>query len=132
MPGISAPRPLIVTGFVAGADLTAKQFCLLKYSAANALTYAAADTDLAVGVCYNKPYTGEAVELVPLGQVCMMKVDGNAGAIVPGTRLVSDAAGVGHASTTNVKRASAIALDSSSADGDVIMVALIASDISLA
>jgi hypothetical protein len=131
MAGIAAPKPLIVTGFTAATDLTGKQYCLLKYSAENTLTYAAANTDLAVGVLYNEPYTGEPVELVPLGQICMMKVDGNAGAIVPGTRLTSDAAGVGHATTTNLQRVSAIALDNSSADGDVIMVALIASDVSL-
>lgn len=131
MPGIAGPHPTIITGFVAGADLRGYQYCLVKYSAANTVALAAADTDLAIGVLYNEPYTGEPAEIVPLGQVCLLKVDGNASAITPGTRLASGADGRGHATTTDHKRVSAIALDNSSADGDVILAALIASDVSL-
>jgi len=132
MAGVAPDRPpVIMPGFVAAADLSAKQYHIALYSAANKLTVASAATDLMVGVIYNEPYTGEPIELVPPGQVCLMIVDGNAGAIVPGTRLTSDASGHGIATVTNLDRVIAIALDNSSAAGDVICVALIPSDVSL-
>lgn len=131
MPGISVPQPLILGGYVAGEDLTGCQYCAVKRSAANTVVKGAADTDLCIGILYNEPYTGEPCEIVPPGQMCMMKVDGAASAITAGMRLVSDAAGVGHVSTTNLKRSLATAWDDSSADGDIIAVAFNPSDISL-
>jgi len=131
MPGIMVTPPVKITGFRAYTDLTTYQYCMVKYQAANVATVASANTDLVFGVLYNEPYTGEPCEIVPPGQICLMKVDGAAGAIVPGTRLASGSDGRGHSITTNVKRASAIALDNSAADGDIIAVALIPSDVSL-
>jgi len=131
MPGVFVPEPVKITGYIAGEDLTGCQYCFVKRSAANTVVKGAADTDLCIGVLYNEPYTGEPCEIVPPGQVCMLKVDGNASAITAGMRLVSDAAGVGHYSVTNLKRSQGMALDDSSADGDIIAFAFIPSDISL-
>lgn len=131
MPGVSAPEPMKISGYVAGADLTGYQYCLVKRSAANTVIICTADTDLAIGVLYNEPYTGEPAEIVPPGQVCMLRVDGNASAITAGMRLSCNSTGEGIYSVTNLKRQNAIALDDSSAANDEIAVFFAPCDISL-
>ena len=132
MPGVSVPRPMLISVYVAAADLSAYQYCLVKRTAANTVNICTADTDLAIGVLYNKPdAAGAPCEIAPPGQCVMLRVDGNASAITAGMRLSCNSTGEGIYSVTNVKRQNAIALDDSSAANDEIAVAFAPCDISL-
>lgn len=123
---------MLISGYVAAADLSAYQYCLVKRSAANTVNICTADTDLAIGVLYNKPdAAGAPAEIAPPGQCAMLRVDGNASAITAGMRLSCNSTGEGIYSVTNVKRQNAIALDDSSAANDEIAVFFAPCDISL-
>lgn len=81
--------------FVAGADLSAKQYYLVKLSAGTVIPCAAV-TDVPIGVVQNNPLSGEAAEVVLLG----------------GTKVVSSAnlaAGVQIGTTTAGKVAALVA-----------------------
>ena len=106
----------------AAVDLSAYQYCFVYENAAGTVTFCGAGGK-AIGVLLNKPVAGAVAEIAPLGVVCMVKVDGNAGAITYGSSwLISDNAGKGVASTTDKAVALGLALESSGAAGDVILV----------
>lgn len=132
MPGVGCPDPILIPGYFAAADLSSYQFCLVKRTAANTVNICTADTDLALGILYNKPEAaGAPCEIAAPGQLCRMRVDGNASAITAGMRLSCNSTGEGIYSVTNVKRQNAIAWDDSAAANDEITVFLSPCDISL-
>ena len=101
------------------ADLSNYQFCFVTMSGAETVTFCGAGGK-PVGVLQNKPDTiGHAAAIVTHGptQLC---VDGNAGAISRLSWLKSDSAGKGVATTTDKDVVGAMALQASSAAGDVI------------
>lgn len=59
-----------ITGMKAAADLSAKQYFLVKASVTNAgeVALVAATTDEVLGVLQNKPVAGEEAEIVAIGQ----------------------------------------------------------------
>lgn len=105
----------------AGADLSAKQYCFAKHSGTNdTVTYAAAGTDVVIGVIQNKPASGEAVELTHLGVSKVL-----AGAVVAsGARVMPDSAGKAITATT-AGRACGIALVNAAAADELIPVLLV-------
>lgn len=87
-----------LTGLKAGADLSAKQFYLVKMTADNTVGVCAAVTDIPIGVLQNAPTSGETAEVCALGvckisgdadldvgQVIGTSSDGQAQTVVPGT-----------------------------------------------
>lgn len=78
--------------FVASADLRTKQFFLVKlHTVATQVALAGAAEDV-VGVLQNKPNTGEAAEVAPIGAGQKLKCVAGA-AIAIGARIGCDAAG---------------------------------------
>lgn len=113
--------------YVAGADLTARQFRFVRLSttADNTVIICGAG-EKPFGVLLNKPNTGETAQIAPCGTgaICTLEVDGAAGAIVRGDALASDADGQGVVDATDGAQVGAIAQQTSSALGDLITVAL--------
>lgn len=56
-----------LTGLKAAADLSAKQFYLVKLTAANTVNVCAAVTDVPIGVLQNTPTSGQAAEITSVG-----------------------------------------------------------------
>lgn len=81
--------------YVAGADLSAKQFHIVKASAVDGkagIVAAAAATDELLGINMDKPLSGEAagVAAVTKGGICPVAYGGT---VTVGAKLTSDAAG---------------------------------------
>ena len=75
----------------AGVNLSAKQYRLVKMSAANTVTICAANTDEIIGVLQNKPTTAQAAVVRVLGTT---KVScGTPVAVTFGSRVTTDANG---------------------------------------
>ena len=76
---------LQVTGLVAGGDLSAQQYKVVKFaSTAGAVVVVTATTDAAIGVLQNDPTTGQAAEIVGFGEAIALAGvnDLNAGELV--------------------------------------------------
>ncbi len=101
----------------AGADLSAKQYHLVKLASATTVTYCAAITDIPIGVLQNNPASGEVAEITFIGVTKIVadgtiaaganigtSNDGQADSIVAGTdttvRLVGTAIGAASAGET--------------------------------
>jgi hypothetical protein len=54
-------------GCTASADLSAKQFCFVKFSAARTVTVCSATTDKPIGILQNKPTSGHAATVATSG-----------------------------------------------------------------
>lgn len=105
--------------FKAGADLSAKQYYAVKYSAADTVILtAAAGTEVnAIGILQNKPADTQAATVMVAG---VSKAIAGA-AITVGTLVMADNGGKVIAATTGTK-ALGLALVAATADGDVISV----------
>lgn len=113
----------VVTG-KAENDLSAKIYYAVELSGAN-LQVDVPDNagDTVFGVLQNKPTAGQAAAVMVLG-ITKWVSDGNAGAIVVGDVLGTDAAGKAVKKTANNAKIAGIALSASSADGTIIDVLL--------
>ena len=58
---------LKITGLVAGADLTAKQYLAVKLTESGTVDVVAAVTDKVIGILQNAPDSGEAAEVMVSG-----------------------------------------------------------------
>lgn len=109
--------------FIAGADLSAKQFYAVELTAANTVSVASAATDAGIGILQNKPKAGEAARVMHLGRSYGL-ADGSSVAIAVGDWVGPAAGGV------LVKKATADfstigrALTAAAAAGVLIEVAL--------
>lgn len=108
--------------FKAGADLSAKQYYIVKLdSTQNQVVVATAATDKLLGVLLNNPVSGQEARVhMNTGTV---KVVAGA-AIALGAYVTAGGAGKGAATTTDKDKCIGIALEAALADGDIIEVAL--------
>lgn len=63
------------SSFIAGGDLSAKQYCFVKLSADKTVVVCAGATDVPVGVLQNNPVSGQTAEVCVIGET---KVSGDA------------------------------------------------------
>jgi hypothetical protein len=84
--------------FIAGADLSAKQYYLVKLTADNTVDLAGAG-EQAIGVLQNKPTIGLAARVRVFG--VSRFINGTAGAIAYGVKVTADADGKGVAATAD-------------------------------
>jgi hypothetical protein len=75
--------------FIAGADLSGKQFYAVKISAARTVALGAAATDRCIGILQNDPASGQAAVVRMIG---LSKAISGA-AVTVGAEVTSDAAG---------------------------------------
>ncbi len=110
--------------YEAQTDLSTKQYyAVALQSDENRVALAAAG--VAHGILQNKPSAqGQGAEVRHLG-ISRHVVDGNATNIAIGDLITSDAAGKGVVADTINDLAYAIALEASTADGDIISVLMI-------
>lgn len=102
----------------ASADLSTYQYHAINIASA---AVALAGTGNAMGILQNKPISGEPADICFFG-ICMMLVDGSGAAIAEGDALGSDASGHGVKQATDNGVMVAIALEASTAAGDIITV----------
>lgn len=112
-----------IAGVIAASDLSAaaKQYTLVVLDATGKEADTAGADAVVAGVQINKPAADEAVDIMCYGTV-PVRVDGNAAAIAPMDRLETDANGYGVKSTVTKHNSFGIALEPSTAAGDVIAV----------
>lgn len=106
----------------ANADLSAKTYYIVKWTAANQCGLAAAATDKFAGVLQNKPKSGEAAAIRSMGTTKLV-VDATTD-IAVGDRITSDSAGKGIKTTTDTDNTIGTAMEAATADGDIIEVQL--------
>ena len=111
----------ITQGYItqtAAADLSAKQYFIMRVTAADSVNVTTAATQVAIGVLQNKPGSGEAATLSREGDVTKLVAGA---AIAAGASVTSGAAGKGATGATG-NQCVGIALTAASADGEVIKV----------
>ena len=79
--------------FVAGGDLSTKQFYAVELTAPNTINVTNAATDAAIGILQNKPKAGEAATVMHLGRSYAVS-DGSSVAIAAGDWVGPNASGV--------------------------------------
>lgn len=111
--------------YLAGEDLSAKQYTFVKFSSSAARTVVAVSgtSDVPCGVLMNAPASGEAADVAMLGGGAKLKV---AGAIAPGGRVKTNASGQGVAASADGEWVCAHvdATGANSASGDIVPVVL--------
>jgi len=105
----------------ASADLTAKQYHLVKVSGEQTVTFSAAGTDNTIGVLQGKPNTNEPAQVRTVQGLVTKAVAG--AAIAAGALVMSNAAGrvITRTATNHVVGR---ALQAAAADGEVIEVSI--------
>lgn len=96
------------------------QYHFMKLSTTGQLVVCGAG-DKIIGVLQDTPASGVAGEYFYAG-ISRLVVDGNAGAIAAGDYLKADASGQGVKTTTNGDEVGAVAMQASTAAGDIIAV----------
>jgi hypothetical protein len=107
----------------ANSDLSAKQFFLVKQTAADTVDLVAAATDRTLGVLINAPKSGQAAEVQTDG-IAKVVSDGSGTAIAAGDPLAADSSGRVVKNATTDRLGIGVALDASTAAGAVIRVKL--------
>lgn len=107
----------------ANADLSAKQFFIVKQTAADTVDLCSAVTDRPFGVLGNAPKSGVAAQVITDG-VAKVTTDGSGTAIAVGDQIGTSAAGIGVKCTTADRPLLGEAMDASSALGTIIRVKL--------
>jgi hypothetical protein len=106
---------------IAGADLSAKQFYIVKPdSTAEQVVLAAAATNKLLGVLQNTPKSGEAANVRILGTSKVIA----GGSVTDGAWVTSDASGKGVATTTDKDVVVGMAMEAASS-GDIFEVLLV-------
>jgi hypothetical protein len=116
--------PVLQKTFKAAGDLSLLQFTFVKLSADYTVA-ACGDGEAPIGILQNNPAVAGLGAVVRLLGTSKLKVDGNASAISAGSLLKSGADGAGHVTTTNKHKVAAMALEGSTADGDIIEVMML-------
>jgi len=107
--------------FKAGADLSAKQFYIVKLDTVqNQVVLASAATDKLIGTLLNAPVLGQEARVhMNVGTTKVVA----SGVIALGAFVTSDGSGKGASTTTDKDKVIGIALQAAAADGDIIEVA---------
>lgn len=110
--------PVLVKSFVAGEDLSAKQFFFVELNATTgSVELCDAATDIPIGILQNSPESGETADVMIVG---ITKVSAS-GALAVGTILSTDAAGQGVAAiATTYPVARVISLPASTAASGLV------------
>ena len=109
-----------ITGLVAGADLSAKQYMIVKYaSTAGEVVAATGTNETYVGILQNDPADGEAAEIAVGGESFAIAADGD---IAVGNALDSDSTGRVNGTATDNRNIVGRALEAAGAAGDVIRI----------
>ncbi len=109
----------IGTSYAADADMSSKQFYIVKQTGAESCAVAGAG-EKAVGISENNPLATEAVAIVTLGMTKVV-TDGTT-PIAIGDSLMADANGKAVKASTTADEAIGIAAGVSTADGVVIAI----------
>lgn len=115
---MAGENTLLCKTYVAGADLTAKQYKFVKLSDANTVVLAE-DGERAIGILQNDPYEGEAANVAIEG--ISKLVVGAAGIATIQAFVASDAHGDGDLVSADKGIYNAIALETG-VDNDIISV----------
>lgn len=107
-----------IVSFESAADLSTKQYHVVKMTSAGKVNLASAGTDVSLGVLYNKPKTGEAAEVLMRNSAGTGKVI-IGGTVTLGAALTANASGKAIATTTAGDQILGYALEAGSAD-DII------------
>lgn len=114
---------LLDVNMKANSDLSAKQFFLVKQTAADTVDLVAANTDVCFGVLVNAPKANQAASVCTDG-VSKVVSDGSGTSIAAGDRLAADSSGRVVKNTTVDRLVIGVAMDASTAAGAVIRVKL--------
>lgn len=107
----------------ANSDLSAKQFFVMKQTAADTVDICSAATDRALGILINAPKANQAAEIQTDG-VAKVSSDGSGTSIAVNDPLAVDANGRVVKNATTDRLGIGVALDASTAAGTVIRVKL--------
>lgn len=114
---------LLDVNMKAASDLSAKQFFLVKQTAADTVDLVAAATDRTFGVLVNAPKSAQAASVQTDG-IAKVVSDGSGTAIAAGDPLGADTSGRVVKNVTADRLGIGVAMDASSAAGTVIRVKL--------
>ena len=106
----------------AGEDLSSHQYCFVYADTDGQMLHATGDTVKILGISQDDPDAAGEGLTVGIGGISKLVVDGNAAAIAAGDMLTSNSEGKGVKTTTDAKVYGAIALEASTAAGDIIQV----------
>jgi len=106
----------------AGEDLSSHQYCFVYADTDGQLLHSVNATGMILGVLQDDPDAAGEGALLGIGGISKLVVDGNAGAIATGDKLTSNSEGKGIKTTTDKNVYGAIALEASTAAGDLIQV----------
>jgi len=109
--------------FVAGTDLSTKQYYIVKMAGSGTpygVILTSARTDVAIGILQNEPTVNEAA---------LVRIDGTSKVIIGtpiaiGGLVTMDASGKGYTGNTDKDIIIGIALETGAADGDIIEILL--------
>ncbi len=121
---MSTQAPLCIPGLTASADLSAKQYHFVEVSGVRTVGSCNAITDVALGVLQNDPVSGGAATVAVGGSTKIVA----GGAITAGQRIAPKADGRAQTAVTT-QYARAIALETSTTDGQIIECVLIATTV---
>jgi len=110
--------------FPAATDLSSYQYCFVNLETDGQVGMASA-TEAIIGVLQDDPDAENEAASVCVYGISKLVVDGNAGAIACGDKLAADSAGKGVKTTTDLDDYGAIALEASTAAGDIISVLVV-------
>jgi hypothetical protein len=119
---MATDHQILDLSFPAAGDLSTKQFYALTMRSDGKVTTIAATLTPCFGILQDDPdAAGRACRVRLLGESRLI-VDGSSNAIYPGYSLGVNASGIGVATTIANQAIIAVALDTSSAAGDIISV----------
>jgi hypothetical protein len=106
--------------FVAGADLSAKQYTFVKLNSSGQVVAVAADTDSPIGVLQNNPTSGQEASVTIVGGT---KLVASASAVLGTVLAIGTSAagkGVNRPVTDTTKYTLGVYLEAPGADGDIV------------
>lgn len=65
---MATEKPLYIESFLAGEDLSAKQYYFVKLNSSGNVICCSGITDVAIGILQNKPESGEIASILMLGK----------------------------------------------------------------
>jgi len=116
--------PLLTTSFPASGDLSSYQYHFMNLESDGQVALASA-TEAIIGILQDDPDAEDEGASVGIVGISKLYVDGNGTNIAPGDKLAANSSGHGAKTTTDLDDYGAIALEASTADGDIIKVLLV-------